>query len=56
VLNNLTVGDMRKAAAQYLPYQKMIIVVVGDKASNFEKVQKLGYEVIELDVNGKEVK
>jgi hypothetical protein len=28
---------------------------VGDKASNFEKLSKLGYEIIELDINGNKV-
>ena len=39
----------------YLSPDKMIVVVVGDKASNFEKIKKLGYEVVELDLNGKTV-
>jgi hypothetical protein len=33
----------------------MAVIIVGDKASNFDKIKKLGYEVIELDVNGKPV-
>ena len=33
----------------------MIILIVGDKATNFEKLSKLGYEMIELDVNGNKV-
>jgi hypothetical protein len=28
---------------------------VGDKAANLEKVKKLGYEVVEIDANGKTV-
>jgi len=40
-------------AKRYLPYDKMIVVVVGDKATNFEKIKKLGYEVSEIDANGK---
>ena len=31
----------------------MLVLVVGDKASNFEKIKKLGYDVVEVDVNGK---
>jgi hypothetical protein len=34
----------------------MIVVVVGDKATNFDKVKALGYEVIELDADGVPVK
>jgi hypothetical protein len=33
----------------------MVILIVGDKATNFEKLSKLGYEIIELDVNGNKV-
>lgn len=55
VLNNLTVEDMHKFATRFLPYKKMVIVVVGDKESNLEKVKKLGLEVVELDVNGNTV-
>jgi len=33
----------------------MIMLIVGDKASNFEKLSKLGYEIIELDINGNKV-
>jgi hypothetical protein len=31
----------------------MVVVIVGDKATNLDKVKKLGYEVIEIDTNGK---
>jgi hypothetical protein len=33
----------------------MVVVVVGDKATNLEKVKKLGFEVIEIDSNGKTI-
>lgn len=52
VLNLMSAEEINKMARIFLPYQKMIIVVVGDKASNLEKVKKLGLDVIELDVNG----
>ena len=32
---------------------KMNILVVGDKAKILEGLQKLGYEIIELDTDGK---
>ena len=51
-LQDLTLVEMQKYARSFLPYKKMIIVVVGDKESNLEKVKKLGLEVVELDVNG----
>jgi hypothetical protein len=34
----------------------MIILVVGDKETNLEKVKKLGYEVIELNQDGEVIK
>lgn len=55
VLSIINREEMAKIARVHLPYDKMIVVVVGDKASNFEKIKNLGYEVIELDVNGKTV-
>jgi len=33
----------------------MVILIVGDKAANFEKLSKLVYELIELDINGNKV-
>ena len=53
VLNSISKEEMAKFARMHLPYDQLIVVVVGDKLSNFEKIKKLGYEVIELDVNGK---
>jgi zinc protease len=52
ILQNLTKNDIDGLAKRYLPLEKMIVVVVGDKASNFEKVKMLGYPVIELDMEG----
>jgi hypothetical protein len=34
----------------------MSILIVGDKAGNFDKIKALGYEVIEVDLNGNEIK
>lgn len=56
ILNSITANDVNSLAKRYLPTDKMIVVVVGDKASNFEKVKALGYEVIELDQDGNPVK
>ena len=43
-------------AKRKLTYNNMIIIIVGDKDANLDKVRKLGYEVVELDVNGSPVK
>lgn len=55
ILNNLSKQEVNQLAKKHLPYDNMVVVVVGDKASNLEKVKKLGYEVIEIDSNGKPV-
>lgn len=55
ILKTITKAEIDELAKKNLPYNKMIILVVGDKASNFEKLSKLGYEIIELDVNGNKV-
>lgn len=56
ILKNITKADIDARAKKYLPLNNMIILVVGDKASNFEKVKALGYEITELDLNGNEIK
>jgi hypothetical protein len=33
----------------------MIILVVGDKESNWDKIKKLGYDVVELTIDGVKV-
>ncbi len=55
ILNGITKNEINELAKKYLPYSKMAIIVVGDKASNFDKVKALGYEVVELDSNGKKI-
>lgn len=56
ILKNITKADIDARAKKYLPLNNMIILVVGDKATNFEKVKALGYEITELDLNGNIVK
>jgi zinc protease len=56
ILKNITKDDINARAKKYLPYNNMTILIVGDKASNFDKVKALGYDVTELDLNGNEVK
>jgi len=53
LLSSISKEELNDLAKRYLPYDKMIVVVVGDKATNFEKIKKLGYEVSEIDANGK---
>lgn len=56
ILKSITKDDINARAKKYLPYNNMAILIVGDKASNFDKVKALGYEVTELDLNGNEIK
>lgn len=56
IIKTIEIAEINRLAKTYLPYDKMAILVVGDKASNFEKLSKLGYEVIELDAEGNKVK
>lgn len=55
ILKAITKNDINDLAKKYLPYNNMVIIVVGDKASNLEKVKKLGFEVVEIDSNGKTI-
>ena len=48
----MTLGDYKSIITNYLAEKDMIYVVVGDKATQFEEVKKLGKKVIELDVYG----
>ena len=52
IIKTITKTEIDALAKKNLPYNNMVILVVGDKASNFEKLSKLGYEIIELDMNG----
>jgi zinc protease len=56
IIKSINKTEIDQLAKTYLPYDKMVILVVGDKASNFEKLSKLGYEVVELDTDGNKVK
>ncbi|AMJ67043.1 M16 family metallopeptidase [Hymenobacter sp. PAMC 26628] len=53
ILKNLTRADVQAAAQKDLP-ENMYVVVVGDK-KQLPAVQALGYEVVELDTDGKPV-
>lgn len=52
ILNSITEADINAIAKKRLTYNNMMILVVGDKSKVFEPLQKLGYEVIELDTDG----
>ena len=52
ILNEMKEGEIDALAKKYLNVNNMVIVVVGDKQSTLPGLQKLGYEVIELDADG----
>lgn len=55
ILANLTKKEVDAVAKKTLNPEKMNILLVGDKAKILEGVKKLGYEIIELDVDGKKI-
>ena len=52
ILKAITKEEVNALAKKQLTYDKMAILVVGDKSKVFEPLLKLGYEVIELDADG----
>jgi zinc protease len=55
-LTAITKQEVDALAKKHLPYDKMLIVVVGDRTKVYDGLTKLGYEVIELDMEGNIVK
>ncbi|MFT7197933.1 MAG: zinc protease [Marinoscillum sp.] len=52
MINGMTVARVNELAKKHLPYDKMNIVVVGDKASIEPGLKRLGYEIVYLDAKG----
>ena len=55
ILAGLTKQQVDGMAKKMLNPEKMNILLVGDKAKILEGIKKLGYEIIELDVDGKKI-
>jgi len=55
ILANMTRAEINAVAKKWLHPERMNILLVGDKAKISEGVKKLGYPIIELDVDGKSV-
>jgi len=56
ILNAIGKPEINELAKKNLPIDKLVIFVLGDKATNLEKIKKLGFDVVELDNDGNEVK
>lgn len=52
ILDTIGIETLNKLSDQYLDTEKMAIVVVGDKEHILPDLQKLGYEIVELDADG----
>ena len=53
ILASMTKAEIDALAKKWINTSKMNILLVGDKAKTEEGVKKLGYPIIELDVDGK---
>ncbi len=53
IIKNITKTEIDALAGRWINPDKMNILVVGDKAKILESLQKLGYEIVELDTDGK---
>jgi zinc protease len=52
ILASITKKDIDALAKKWLPADKMNILLVGDKATILPGLQKLGYDIVELDLDG----
>ncbi len=53
IIKNITKQEIDGLAKRWINPDKMNILVVGDKAKILEGLQKLGYEIVELDTDGR---
>lgn len=56
ILKNMKPEEINALAKKWLNLDKMNILLVGDKTKILPGLQKMGYEIVELDADGKEVK
>jgi zinc protease len=55
LLDKMTIEQMIGNTKKSFDLNNMIILVVGDKESNWDKIKKLGYDVVELTIDGVKV-
>jgi zinc protease len=53
ILAGVTKEELNKISAKWINPKNLNILLVGDKMKILPGLQKLGYEIVELDVNGK---
>jgi zinc protease len=53
ILKGITKEEINALAKKHLPYNNMLIVVVGDKSVVLKGLSRLGYQITELDATGK---
>ena len=53
ILADMTAAEIDKTAKKWITPQSFNMLLVGDKAAILPGLEKLGYEIIELDVDGK---
>lgn len=56
ILQTITKKDIDALAKKYLDVNKMNILLVGDKKKILPGLQRLGYEIVELDADGNPIK
>jgi zinc protease len=52
ILKNIQKSELDAMAKKWFDVNKMNILLVGDKAKILPGLEKLGYEIVELDVDG----
>jgi zinc protease len=52
ILSGITKKEIDDLAKKWLTSEKMNILLVGDKAKILPGLQKMGYDITELDVDG----
>jgi zinc protease len=52
IISTISKDEINKLASKWLNADKMYILLVGDKEKIQPGLQRLGYDIVELDVNG----
>ena len=53
IINDLTIDRVNELAEKHLPVERMILLVVGDKTLIEDELINLGYNIVELDSEGR---